>query len=83
MVCERSKQNTHMPTHTTKSGYEIRLELLQMAMGLVNDRYHTSLETQRYHAEKTNQSTWEMPEDNRTADAIKIAEELYGFVGTK
>ena len=71
-----------MPTHN-KSGYEIRLELLQMAMGLVNDQYHTSLNGQRDHAEKTGQASYEMPEDNRVANAIKIAQELYDFVGTK
>lgn len=75
-------ENTHMPTHN-KSGYEIRLELLQMAMSLVNDRYHTSLQGQRDYAEKTGQSSYEVPEDNRVANAITIAAELYGFVGTK
>ena len=75
-------ENTHMPTHN-KSGYEIRLELLQMAMSLVNDRYHTSLETQRVYAEKTGNTVFEMPSDDRVANAITIAAELYGFVGTK
>lgn len=71
-----------MPTHN-KSGYEIRLELLQMAMSLVNDRFHVSLDNQRVHAEKTGQSSFEVPEDNRVANAITIAGELYDFVGTK
>ena len=75
-------ENTHMPTHN-KSGYEIRLELLQMAMSLVNDRYHTSLQSQRDYAEKTGQSSYEVPEENRVANAITIASELYDFVGTK
>lgn len=75
-------ENTHMPTHN-KSGYEIRLELLQMAMSLVNDRFHTSLENQRVYAEKTGNPVFEMPSDDRVANAITIAAELYDFVGTK
>ena len=71
-----------MPIHT-KSGYEIRLELLQMAMGLVNDQYHTTLDNQRMYAEKTGLTAFETPSDNRVANAILIATELYGFVGTK
>jgi hypothetical protein len=71
-----------MPIHN-KSGYEIRLELLQMAMGLVNDQYHTTLDNQRMHAEKTGLTVFEVPSDDRVANAITIATELYGFVGTK
>lgn len=71
-----------MPTHT-KSGYEIRLEVLQMAMSLASERYHNQWEQLRYVAEKTNASAYELPADNRVAEALKLADELYGFVEAK
>jgi len=71
-----------MPTHN-KSGYEIRLDILQMAMGLVNDRYHTALNYQQLYAEKAELKAFDMPVDNRVDDAIKIAQELYTFVDQK
>jgi hypothetical protein len=71
-----------MPTHT-KSGYEIRLEVLQMAMGLVNDRYHQVCNQLQYAAEKSGEKSYTLPEDTRVADAIAIADELYGFVEKK
>jgi PhoPQ-activated pathogenicity-related protein len=69
-------------THN-KTGYEIRLEILQMAMGLANDRYHTSFNCQRDYAEKAGLKAYEVPNDDRVQDAIKIAEELYTFVDRK
>ena len=71
-----------MPTHN-KSGYEIRLEVLQMAMSLASERYHQRCEQQRYIAEKTNASAYELPVDNRVTEALKLADELYGFVEAK
>ena len=71
-----------MPTHN-KSGYEIRLEVLQMAMSLASERYHNRCEQLRYVAEKTNTSTYELPVDNRVTEALKLADELYGFVEAK
>lgn len=71
-----------MPTHN-KSGYEIRLEVLQMAMGLASERYSNQCEQLRYVAEKTNNSKYDLPVDNRVTEALKLADELYGFVEAK
>ncbi len=71
-----------MPTHS-KSGYEIRLEVLQMAMSLASERYHNQLDQLRYTAERTSAQAFELPDDNRVAEALKLANELYGFVEAK
>ncbi len=76
------EKHTHMPTHN-KSGYEIRLEVLQMAMGLASERYHNELDQLRYTAERTKAQAFELPQDNRVAQALKLADELYGFVEAK
>jgi len=62
-----------MPTHN-KSGYEIRLEVLQMAMGLASERYHNELDQLRYTAERTKAQAFELPQDNRVAQALKLAD---------
>lgn len=71
-----------MPTHN-KTGYEIRLEVLQMAMNLVNDRYHQTCNQMQYAAEKSNEKSFALPVDTRVADATAIAEQLYDFVEKK
>ena len=71
-----------MPTHN-KSGYEIRLEVLQMAMGLASERYHNQLDQLRYTAERTSAQSFDLPRDNRVTEALKLANELYGFVEAK
>lgn len=68
-----------MPTHN-KSGYEIRLEVLQMAMGLVNDRYHQACNQLQYAADKSSEKSFALPVDNRVAEATALAEQLYDFV---
>lgn len=71
-----------MPTHN-KSGYEIRLEILQMAMGIADNRWHEANNLLRYQAERTNASTYTIAKDTRVQDATQIAEELYAFVDQK
>ena len=71
-----------MPTHN-KSGYEIRLEVLQMAMSLASERYHQACNQIQYAAERSGEKSFALPQDTRTADAIALAEELYGFVEKK
>ena len=71
-----------MPTHN-KTGYEIRLEVLQMAMSLANERYHQIASHAQYTAEKSGEKSYTLPVDNRVADAIALADELYDFVEKK
>jgi hypothetical protein len=71
-----------MPTHN-KTGYEIRLEVLQMAMSLANERYHQVAYQLQFAAEKSNEKSFALPVDTRVADATAIAEQLYGFVEKK
>ncbi len=71
-----------MPTHN-KTGYEIRLEVLQMAVSLVNDRYHQTCHQLQYAAEKSNDKSFALPVDTRVADATALAEQLYDFVEKK
>ena len=71
-----------MPTHN-KTGYEIRLEVLQMAMNLANDRYHQAANQLQYNAEKSGEKSFALPQDTRVTDAIALADELYGFVEKK
>ncbi len=73
---------------TGKNAYEIRLEVLQMAMGLADSRYHTALEqirmTAEFEAVKTGSKyTYELPEDKREREAIKLAKKFYDFVENK
>ena len=71
-----------MPTHN-KTGYEIRLEVLQMAVSLVSERYHQVCNQMQYAAEKSNDKSFALPVDTRVADATAIAEQLYDFVEKK
>ena len=71
-----------MPTHN-KTGYEIRLEVLQMAMSLASERYHQTCNQIQYVAEKSGEKSFALPQDNRVTEAIALADELYGFVEKK
>jgi hypothetical protein len=73
---------------TGKNAYEIRLEVLQMALGLAQDRYHATLEQNRMHAEfeavKTGSKyTYELPPDNRQEEALVLADSFYSFIENK
>ena len=68
-------------TKTGKSGYEIRMEILGLAMGQADSAYFNELERRRHAAGE--KGTWELPEDNRVDEAMQIAEKLYRFVEAK
>tara|TARA_Y100001970_G_C14016338_1_gene741124 strand:- start:49 stop:252 length:204 start_codon:yes stop_codon:yes gene_type:complete len=64
---------------TNKSGYELRTDLLGMAIGIVADRTNRQVENEHFK-----------PEDQRTSvaaytteDVIGEAEKLYAFVQKK
>jgi len=68
---------------TSKSGYEIRLEVLQRALDMADHRYHLQNDALRYEAEKTSKTSLPTAPDNRVEDALQIAEKLYKFVEAK
>jgi len=73
---------------TGKNAYEIRLEVLQMGLGLAENRYHTSLEqirmTAEFEAVKTGSKyTYELPLDNRQEEALALAASFYSFIENK
>lgn len=74
------KSNTQK---TGKSGYEIRLEVLQTAMSLADQRYHYAQEALRFEAEKTSKTSLPVAPDNRVEEVMQIAEKLYKFVEGK
>ena len=61
-----------------KNAYEIRLEVLQLAVCQADSTYHQAVEQARVKAGEG--KPYELPEDNRTRDALKIAKKLYAFV---
>jgi len=63
-----------------KNAYEIRLEVLQMAMNLADNRWHQQLDKARFEAERTETGTYELPEDKREREALRLAKKLYSFV---
>lgn len=62
----------------TKNAYEIRLEVLQLAVGQADSTYHQAVVQAQVKAGEG--KPYELPEDNRTRDALKIAKKLYAFV---
>ena len=62
-----------------KNAYEIRLEVLQSAIGLADSAYYQQLDKRRFDAEQS-KSPYELPEDTRVRDALRIAKKLYAFV---
>ncbi len=73
---------------TGKNAYEIRLEVLQMGLGLAENRYHATLEqirmTAEFEAVKTGSKyTYELPPDNRQAEALVLADSFYSFIENK
>lgn len=63
-----------------KSGYEIRLEILAMAMDAAGTKWFQQQEAERYKAEKNNSCEIPMVPDTRIEEALKNASELYKFV---
>jgi hypothetical protein len=66
-----------------KSGYEIRLEVLRMAMEIENSRWSWENDAVRYKADRTNSHELTVPADDRVEKAIKVAETLYKFIEKK
>jgi hypothetical protein len=62
-----------------KNAYEIRLEVLQLAMGQADCAYYNEVERTRA-ARPDDKGPYELPEDKRVRDALKIAKKLYAFV---
>jgi len=82
---------THMKDTNTqktgKSGYEIRLEVLQRALDMAENTWHMSNEASRMEAESKIKlglvATLVPAPDTRVEDALKIADKLYKFVEAK
>lgn len=62
-----------------KNAYEIRLEVLQSAISIAESAYYQQLDKRRFDAEQS-KGTYEVPEDTRVRDALRIAKKLYAFV---
>lgn len=73
--------------NTGKNAYEIRLEVLQMALGLAESRWHATLEQARdgflRRAEGDSVVNYALPPDNRQAEALASADKFYSFVENK
>lgn len=67
-----------MANNTGKNAYEIRLEVLQMAMGQADSVYFNQVDQARVAAGEG--KAYELPEDNRVRQALKTAKKLYAFV---
>lgn len=61
-----------------KNAYEIRLAILELAVGQADSAYYTQLDKARTDAGE--KGTWDIPEDNRVRQALRIAKKLYAFV---
>ena len=68
-----------MTNTNSKNAYEIRLEVLQMAMGHADSAHYNEIDRIRC-ARPDDKGTYELPEDKRVRDALKIAKKLYAFV---
>ena len=66
-----------------RSGYEIRLDVLRIAKDLADDRYNVELSRridQAHNTGTTDGVMYELPADNREAEALRLAKEFYQFV---
>lgn len=61
-----------------KSTAEIRLEVLQAALGHVDSLWYAQLDRARHLAGEG--KAYELPEDKRIREALKLAKKLYAFV---
>ena len=64
---------------TNRNGFELRTDLLGMAMGIVSERIQRQLENEHLKPEGTRQPV----EPYTTEDIIAEAEKLYAFVQKK
>lgn len=67
-----------MANTTGKNAYEIRLEVLQLAVAQADSAYYNEVELARITAGEG--KPYELPEDTRVRQALKIAKKLYAFV---
>jgi len=65
---------------TSKTPYEIRLELIKLAQDQLNQRYFTNWDAIRSNADRTNQTITEVPEFPNTQQILMEAEKLKAFV---
>tara|TARA_A100001515_G_scaffold133512_1_gene122777 strand:+ start:397 stop:612 length:216 start_codon:yes stop_codon:yes gene_type:complete len=68
---------------TNKSGYELRTELLGMAMGIVGERVNRLEQNEHFAAENDKAYQRKAIEPFTTEDIITEAEKLYAFVQKK
>lgn len=61
-----------------KNAYEIRLEVLQLAASQADSAYYHQVDHARAAAGEN--KPYELPEDKRVREALKIAKKLYAFV---
>jgi hypothetical protein len=61
-----------------KNAYEIRLEVLAIAVGQADSAYYNQVELARAAAGEG--KVYQLPEDKRVREALKIAKKLYAFV---
>ena len=66
-----------------KSGYELRTELLGMAIGILQDRQHRMEANEHFKAENNNQYQRMPINPYATEDVLVEAEKLYNFVQSK
>jgi hypothetical protein len=67
-----------MSNCNAKSEAEIRLNVLQLAANQAESVYYTQLELARIAA--GDGKVYELPEDKRTRDTLRIAKKLYSFI---
>ena len=72
------RKRNPMSNCNSKNEYEIRLNVLQLASNQAESIYYTQLELARLAAGEG--KPYELPEDKRTRDTLKIAKKLYAFI---
>ena len=72
------KRKGNPMSNNGKNAYEIRLEVLQLAANQADSAYYNQIELARLAAGEG--KVYELPEDKRTREALKIAKKLYAFV---
>jgi len=65
-----------------RSGYEVRLDVLRLAKELADQTQADKVSKVMCDA-NLNNTTYEIPEDNREEETLRIAERFYSFVEAK
>jgi len=66
-----------------KSGYELRTELLGMAVGILQDRQNRQEGNEHFAAENDSNYKRKAVNPYATEDVLVVAEKLYNFVQSK